>query len=224
MPYLLLNDLHLSFQKLLERLSPLLKSALLFSLSFPKKATREPISLIKSHLFSFPSLHVCITFYDKGCLPIFPLSFQSARVYSYLRHVDCLPLFQLPFQSACYGVCLPFCALFIICVSGLLYKAWTVCLSVNSSFSLLVCIPFHCMPVLKGLSSEMKGVLCSIHISKALFKSNHHRGKKSFLITGPVHNLNLKISALYQVGTYVISKNMLYFKLWCFSVPTPLSL
>ena len=46
-----------------------------------------------------------------------------------------------------------------------------------------------------------RGGYLAIHILKGLFKSNN-RGKTSYFVTGPVHNLQLKVSALYQVSNF----------------------
>jgi len=70
---------------------------------------------------------------------------------------------------------------------------------------------------LKGLSHKIEGVCFAIHILKALFKSNNLRGKKIDFGKGPVRQLHVKDSALYQVlyskqqGTYLYSKIVVFF-------------
>ena len=63
------------------------------------------------------------------------------------------------------------------------------------------------------------GIMC--YQSKALFQMNHRRGLKHFSIKGPVHNLHLKISALYQVlyfKTHAFFKIAMFFQLVQFEI------
>jgi len=76
---------------------------------------------------------------------------------------------------------------------------------------------YHMKKVKGTVQGDERGTLLYICILKALFKSNHRRGKKSFFITGPVHNLLLKISLLCQVCTYFL-RSIFYLKLQYFSV------